>query len=595
MKKWLPLVLFLLFLSVFLISPAPVHATSEPPPPEPLADISPIITPAPRPVSLGQDISCFVGIANNGPTAAENVTLTMTLPAGTVFKSYAIETAGFSAMTPAVGATGTVQVSIPSMAAGIIMDSTLVVTPSGGPRTIAFTANVTSTTPDPNSGNNTLTETLQFLAPSADLALTMTDGETAGQIGRVSTYTLTLTNAGPDAASGVAATATLPSGTVMSAYSSSPGLTLVAPAIGSGGTVTMMTPSLAAGDNATATIGVVVLGTPRTLTFTAMATASTFDPTVANNSATDANNIFDTPPTVVSGHASCAGTATPAAANGNPVAVPFTVDMAGWFSDILSRPLTYRVASAQDNATEPNDVSAQTSITGSLLTYVPAAAQGGRTVTILIRSNNGVSDSGEAVTVTVTVLPQPQNRYLVEFDANGGVPTPESQTVAHGSKATEPGALTRIGYDFTDWHVADAPETPWDFATRTVNGALRLQAGWQKHQYPITYQFGSGTNAPSNPTYYQIGDEPIVLQAPIREGYRFDGWFDAATGGSQITTISPLSLMPITLYAHWTALQENVPATGESGPGAASLLGFMLLSAAAFLIVGRRIRYRSET
>ena len=85
-----------------------------------------------------------------------------------------------------------------------------------------------------------------------------------------------------------------------------------------------------------------------------------------------------------------------------------------------------------------------------------------------------------------------------------------------------------------------------------------------------------------------IGDAAIALREPSRSGYRFDGWFDAATNGSQITSISTQNLTPITLYAYWTPLAAPVPVTGERGTGMPSLPGIALLLGAALLLIMKR-------
>lgn len=50
------------------------------------------------------------------------------------------------------------------------------------------------------------------------------------------------------------------------------------------------------------------------------------------------------------------------------------------------------------------------------------------------------------------------------------------------------------------------------------------------------------------------GDLPTLTRA----GYRFDGWFTAASGGSQVTSSTTVTISGNqTLYAHWTALDVN--------------------------------------
>ena len=58
---------------------------------------------APNPVVAGQNLTYTITVTNNGPDAADAVSLSDTLPAGTTFVSLA-SPGGWSCTTPAVGA-----------------------------------------------------------------------------------------------------------------------------------------------------------------------------------------------------------------------------------------------------------------------------------------------------------------------------------------------------------------------------------------------------------------------------------------------------------------------------------------------------------
>jgi uncharacterized protein (TIGR02145 family)/uncharacterized repeat protein (TIGR02543 family) len=74
--------------------------------------------------------------------------------------------------------------------------------------------------------------------------------------------------------------------------------------------------------------------------------------------------------------------------------------------------------------------------------------------------------------------------YTVTFNSNGGTPTPPSQTVAEGGKATTPSpAPTRAGYTLTGWNNG---ATPWDFGTSTVTANITLTAQWTATFYTLT-------------------------------------------------------------------------------------------------------------
>src|SRR5206468_2898842 len=65
---------------------------------------------------------------------------------------------------------------------------------------------------DPTPANNTATD-IDSLASTPDLVVNKTDGVSAAQPGDTLTYTLTISNAGAQNASGVTATDTLPANT----------------------------------------------------------------------------------------------------------------------------------------------------------------------------------------------------------------------------------------------------------------------------------------------------------------------------------------------------------------------------------------------
>ena len=71
--------------------------------------------------------------------------------------------------------------------------------------------------------------------------------------------------------------------------------------------------------------------------------------------------------------------------------------------------------------------------------------------------------------------------YEVEFDANGGEPTPAVQTVEAGGHATEPtgtGAPEKDGYALAVWYKDAQFTEAWNFSTDTVNAPTILYAKW---------------------------------------------------------------------------------------------------------------------
>ena len=87
----------------------------------------------------------------------------------------------------------------------------------------------------------------------------------------------------------------------------------------------------------------------------------------------------------------------------------------------------------------------------------------------------------------------------VEFDANGGLPVPNTQNVEVGQRAGEPAQPTKDNHNFVGWFKGS---TKWEF-TNTVTEALRLIAKWEEiqTQQPPTQNNGnsqSGENSFTN-------------------------------------------------------------------------------------------------
>jgi uncharacterized repeat protein (TIGR01451 family) len=122
----------------------------------------------------------------------------------------------------------------------------------------------------------------------AELAITKTDSPDPVIAGNNLTYTITVTNNGPDAASTASWTDTLPAGTSFVSLPAVAGWSCTTPAVGSGGTVTCSNPTFAVG-SAVFTLTVNVAPTTAVgtvLSNTATTTSAAGDGNTANNSAT---------------------------------------------------------------------------------------------------------------------------------------------------------------------------------------------------------------------------------------------------------------------------------------------------------------------
>jgi uncharacterized protein len=137
----------------------------------PQADLA-VTKTAPTSVSTGSSLAYTIGVVNGMADAAEDVTLTDPLPAGTTFQSLTAP-AGWSCSAPAPGGTGTVNCAKSSVAPQASDTFTLVVDvdceiPNG--TNIANTATVTSATLDPDPTNNSRTATVMAANPAPTIS-----------------------------------------------------------------------------------------------------------------------------------------------------------------------------------------------------------------------------------------------------------------------------------------------------------------------------------------------------------------------------------------------------------------------------------------
>lgn len=233
----------------------------------------------------GADLAYLVQVDNHGPTAAENVTVTITLPTGVTFAS--ITGSGPLACTGG----GPVLCSTPLMLEGVTALLTLTVhVPSSMASGTALVEAVTvsSTTADPIAGNNSANVTSPVVA-RADLGLSKS-GPSVVVGGTDVTYTLTATNRGPSDAKSVSIVDTIPAGTSFRSVTPATGWSCNAPAVGTAGpvAVTCSRTSLASGSSGQ--IGLTVrlasaAGDGSQLCNDAVVASTTADPDAADNAA----------------------------------------------------------------------------------------------------------------------------------------------------------------------------------------------------------------------------------------------------------------------------------------------------------------------
>ncbi|HAA8747685.1 TPA_asm: LPXTG cell wall anchor domain-containing protein [Listeria monocytogenes] len=139
------------------------------------------------------------------------------------------------------------------------------------------------------------------------------------------------------------------------------------------------------------------------------------------------------------------------------------------------------------------------------------------------------------------------NSYQVNFDIDGAV---MNEAVVYDTLLNEPTAPTKQGYTFDGWYDAETGGNKWDFKTMKMPANdVTLYAHFTVSSYQVNFDIdGAVTNEAI--VYDTLLNEPAT---PTKQGYTFDGWYDAETGGNKwdFKTMK-IPANDVTLYAHFT-------------------------------------------
>ena len=236
-----------------------------------VADLSVSLTVADDRPNVGDTASFTVTVANAGPDPATGVTVLVPLPADPYGEVTATPSQGTYDAASGVWTVGTVA---PGAAPTLVLDAAV----ASSTASIVVAEVQTSAVYDPDSapGNGAPLEDdrdVVGVSPrAADLDLGMVVGSPTVDLGDAVTFTLTLTNDGPDAATSVAVTDELPAG-----------LTFVSAVAGAGTSYDPLTgvwsvPSLASGSSISLALTVVVASTGPLANVAAVSDVDQLDP-----------------------------------------------------------------------------------------------------------------------------------------------------------------------------------------------------------------------------------------------------------------------------------------------------------------------------
>jgi uncharacterized repeat protein (TIGR01451 family) len=225
----------------------------------------------PASAAAGANVTYTLTVTNNGPDAATNVTVSDPTPANLAFVSASI---------PCVGGFPCALGDLAAGASTIVSVTFAIDTGASG--SVVNVATVGSDTFDPNANNNdsSVSTTIVPASGSADLAVAKT-GPASAFAGASVTYTIVVTNAGPDTATNAMLSDPTPAGLAF-ASAGAPCTSGFPCALG----------DIASGASVTVTANFTIdAGATGSVTNTASASSDTADPVSTNNSASATTTI----------------------------------------------------------------------------------------------------------------------------------------------------------------------------------------------------------------------------------------------------------------------------------------------------------------
>jgi uncharacterized repeat protein (TIGR01451 family) len=239
----------------------------------------------------------FDGGAGNDTLLGTNVAQTWNITgansgdipgATSAFQNVESLTGGSAADNFVFGAAGSIAQKLDGRLGTDTLDNTAIpahsVTPTGPGTLDGFMGTAT--------GVGTIFDNINIVASPADLAVTKT-GPAAANAGTIISYTITVTNNGPNPAINAALADSIPAGTTFASLVSPGGWSCTTPPVNGTGSINCSIASLAAG-SAVFTLDVNGPASPATVSNTASVSSSSTDNTPANNSATLNTNVIFT-------------------------------------------------------------------------------------------------------------------------------------------------------------------------------------------------------------------------------------------------------------------------------------------------------------
>ena len=159
--------------------------------------------------------------------------------------------------------------------------------------------------------------------------------------------------------------------------------------------------------------------------------------------------------------------------------------------------------------------------------------------------------------------------YTITYDLDGG----NVSSANRASYNIETTAITlrnptKTGYTFAGWTGTNGMPATTVVIQSGSTGDRSYTAQWTLNKYRITFNANNGTVTPEFDST-GAGWTLSSLPTPTREGYAFNGWWTAATGGDSVT-VSKVYSANTNIYARWNLNSYIITFNSQSGSSVSS-------------------------
>ncbi|MCL2696581.1 MAG: InlB B-repeat-containing protein [Oscillospiraceae bacterium] len=279
------------------------------------------------------------------------------------------------------------------------------------------------------------------------------------------------------------------------------------------------------------------------------------------------------------------GTVTLGTNDGNVTAnVTWTAPPASAYNPATITQQTFVV---NGNVTLPGDVVNTNNIPLTVSVNVTVNAATGQSLTITFSANNGSWSGTNSVTRTTNATTGRITTTLANPTRTGNNNVFDGWwTTASGSSGTK---IASNSTQLSNFDFRTRTERTYYARWTTSGGNNNNNSSGDNEARTITFNLNGGTfnNSTSNFTRQTQDNGRLASNQiptnPTRAGFTFDGWFTAASGGSERTLSSYTFTANTTLYAQWTTAGIQVIGQGTTVPSDFSIPAATVNSAASNL------------